>query len=135
MKRFISEYAKYKINSYENNKLMGADIKTELISNIHKALDLSKKSYISVDEAIRMINENWMKYWFCGKFWKVENIMKVKVNKISKEEQSENKAIKALNFIINSNGGLTDKQIESIEELIDAGFIEAINEYELRIHN
>ena len=61
--------------------------------------------------------------------------MKVKVNKISKEEQSENKAIKALNFIINSNGGLTDKQIESIEELIDGGYIEAINDYELRIHN
>ena len=135
MKRFISEYAKYKINSYENNKLMGADVKTELISNIHKALDLSKKGYISVDEAIRMINENWIKYWIDGKFWKVENIMKVKVNKISKEEQSENKAIKALNFIINSNGGLTDKQIESIEELIDGGFIEAINDYELRIHN
>ena len=135
MKRFISEYAKYKINSYENNKLMRADVKTELISNIHKALDLSKKGYISVDEAIRMINENWMKYWIDGKFWKVENIMKVKVNKISKEEQSENKAIKALNFIINSNGGLTDKQIESIEELIDGGFIEAINDYELRIHN
>ena len=135
MKRFISEYAKYKINSYENNKLMGADVKTELISNIHKALDLSKKGYISVDEAIRMINENWMKYWIDGKFWKVENIMKVKVNKISKEEQSENKAIKALNFIINSNGGLTDKQIESLEELIDGGFIEAINNYELRIHN
>ena len=135
MKRFISEYAKYKINSYENNKLMGADVKTELISNIHKALDLSKKGYISVDEAIRMINENWIKYWIDGKFWKVENIMKVKVNKISKEEQSENKAIKALNFIINSNGGLTDKQIESLEELIDGGFIEAINNYELRIHN
>ena len=135
MKRFISEYAKYKINSYENNKLMGADVKTELISNIHKALDLSKKGYISVDEAIRMINEMWIEYWIDGKFWKVENIMKVKVNKISKEEQSENKAIKALNFIINSNGGLTDKQIESIEELIDGGFIEAINDYELRIHN
>ena len=62
MKRFISEYAKYKINSYENNKLMGADVKTEMISNIHKALDLSKKGYISVDEAIRMIYENWIKW-------------------------------------------------------------------------
>ena len=75
MKRFISEYAKYKINSYENNKLMRADVKTEMISNIHKALDLSKKSYISVDEAIRMINENWIKYWIDGKIWKVENNM------------------------------------------------------------
>ena len=61
--------------------------------------------------------------------------MKVKVNKISKEEQSENKAIKALNFIINSNGGLTTKQIEILQELIECGYIEAINEYELKIHN
>ena len=61
--------------------------------------------------------------------------MKVKVNKISAEEQSENKAIKALNFIINSNGGLTDNQIEALQELIEGGYIEAINEYELKIHN
>ena len=61
MERFISEYAKYKINSYENNKLMGADVKTELISNIYKALDLSKKGYISVDETIKIINANWIK--------------------------------------------------------------------------
>ena len=57
--------------------------------------------------------------------------MLVKINKTSAEEKAE----KALNFIIESNGGLTDKQIESIEELIDGGFIEAINDYELRIHN
>ena len=57
--------------------------------------------------------------------------MLVKINKTSAEEKAE----KALNFIINSNGGLTDEQIEVLQELIDAGFIEAINGYELRIHN
>ena len=61
--------------------------------------------------------------------------MKVKVNKISAEEQSENKAIKVLNFIIDSNGGLTDEQIEVLQELIECGYIEAINDYELKIHN
>ena len=57
--------------------------------------------------------------------------MLVKINKTSAEEKAE----KTLQFIIESNGGLTDKQIESLEELIDGGFIEAINGYELRIHN
>ena len=61
--------------------------------------------------------------------------MLVEVKTISKEKCNYNKAYKALNFIIKSNGGLTDKQIESLEELIDGGFIEAINNYELRIHN
>jgi hypothetical protein len=44
-------------------------------------------------------------------------------------------ALEALEFIIDSNGGLTDKQIEALQELIDGGFIEAINDYELKIHN
>lgn len=57
--------------------------------------------------------------------------MLVKINKISAEEKAE----KTLQFIIDSNGGLTDKQIEALQELIDGGYIEAINDYELRIHN
>ena len=57
--------------------------------------------------------------------------MKVIINKISAEEKAE----KTLQFIIDSNGGLTDKQIEVLLELIDGGYIEAINDYELRIHN
>jgi predicted DNA binding protein len=44
-------------------------------------------------------------------------------------------ALEALEFIIDSNGGLTDKQIEALQELIDGGYIEAINDYELKIHN
>lgn len=57
--------------------------------------------------------------------------MLVKIKKISKEE----KAGKALQFIIDSNGGLTDKQIGALQELIDGGFIEAIDDCTLRIHN
>ena len=47
----------------------------------------------------------------------------------------EDKAHKALDSIIESSGGLTDCQIEALRQLIDGGFIEAINDYELRIHN
>lgn len=61
--------------------------------------------------------------------------MKVNVRKISVEERKENNANKTLKFIIESNGGLTNSQIEALEELIDGGYIEAINNYELRLHN
>ena len=47
----------------------------------------------------------------------------------------EDKAHNALDSIIESSGGLTDCQIEALRQLIDGGFIEAINDYELRIHN
>ena len=57
--------------------------------------------------------------------------MLVKINKISAEEKAE----KTLQFIIDSNGGLTQSQIKAIKELIDGGFIQAKNEYELIIHN
>ena len=48
---------------------------------------------------------------------------------------SRDKAHEALDSIIESSGGLTDCQIEALRQLIDGGFIEAINDYELRIHN
>ena len=57
--------------------------------------------------------------------------MKVIINKTSQEK----KALKTLQFIIDSNGGLTQSQIKAIKELIDGGFIQAKNEYELIIHN
>ena len=56
MKRFISEYAKYKIKHYENNELMNVEIKTEKINQINKALNLVKKGFITIDEAIKVIN-------------------------------------------------------------------------------
>lgn len=55
MKRFISEYANYKINIYENNKLMDIKIKDEQINKINKALILLKKGFIATDEAIILI--------------------------------------------------------------------------------
>ena len=57
--------------------------------------------------------------------------MEVIINKISAEEKAE----KTLQFIIDSNGGLTQTQIKAIKELIDGGYIKAKNEYELIIHN
>ena len=48
---------------------------------------------------------------------------------------SRDKAHKALDFIIDSNGGLTDCQIEALRELIDGGFLEAIDNCTLKLHN
>ena len=44
------------------------------------------------------------------------------------------KAHEALDFIIESNGGLADCQIEALRELIDGGFLEADNGI-LILHN
>ena len=45
------------------------------------------------------------------------------------------KAHEALDFIIEANGGLTDCQIEALRELIDGGFLEAIDNCTLKLHN
>ena len=55
--RFIKEYANYKINCCKENELMKEEYKTEKIDKIHKALHLIEKSFITVDEAIKTINE------------------------------------------------------------------------------
>ena len=47
----------------------------------------------------------------------------------------EDKAHKALDSIIESSGGLTDCQIEALRQLIDGGFIEAIDNGTLILHN
>ena len=60
---------------------------------------------------------------------------RINVHRASPERKKENNAYKTLQFIIESNGGLTDNQIEALQELIDGGYIEAINSYELRLHN
>ena len=44
-------------------------------------------------------------------------------------------AYKALEFIASSNGGLTDNQIKTLIELIDGGFITAIDECTLKMTN
>ena len=60
---------------------------------------------------------------------------RINVRIASPERKKENNAYKTLQFIIDSNGGLTDNQIEALQELIDGGYIEAVNSYELRLHN
>mgnify|MGYP003404896024 FL=1 len=45
------------------------------------------------------------------------------------------KAHEALDFIIESNGGLTELQIEALRTLIDGGFLEAIDNCTLKLHN
>lgn len=57
MKRFITEYARYKINAISDNDIMRDDIKAERIRNIEKAVRLAKNSFITVDECIKMIAE------------------------------------------------------------------------------
>ena len=44
-------------------------------------------------------------------------------------------AYEAFEFIASSNGGLTDNQIKVIIELIDGGFITAIDEFSLKMTN
>ena len=60
--------------------------------------------------------------------------LKVKIVKTQDQKQTPN-AYKTLRFIVDSNGGLTDQQIKCLTELIDGGFIEAINNHELIMHN
>ena len=48
---------------------------------------------------------------------------------------SRDKAHEALDSIIESSGGLTDCQIEALRQLIDGGFLEAIDDYTLKLHN
>ena len=45
------------------------------------------------------------------------------------------KAHEALDSIIESNGGLTELQIEALRTLIDGGFLEAIDNGTLILHN
>ena len=45
------------------------------------------------------------------------------------------KAHEALDFIIESSGCLTELQIEALRTLIDGGFLEAIDDYTLKLHN
>ena len=52
-----------------------------------------------------------------------------------KESMRIHRAERALNFIVESNGGLTNKQVTVLQELIESGYIEAIDNYTLTIHN
>lgn len=62
---------------------------------------------------------------------------KIGINNINKQHELIEliQAYEALEFIASSNGGLTDNQIKVIIELIDGGFITAIDEFSLKMTN
>ena len=68
-------------------------------------------------------------------FDKLDQIIDLSEDENLVEFTSRDKAHKALEFIVSSNGGLTDCQIEALRELIDGGFLEAIDNRTLKLHN
>jgi len=55
-KRFIIEYANYKLDEIANNTDMNGGIQTELMRRIDHAVFLVERGMITVDECIRIIN-------------------------------------------------------------------------------
>lgn len=57
IKRFVKEYASYKIKLISDNDLMKSDIKQEKLQDINKYIQLLQRGIISVDECIQAINK------------------------------------------------------------------------------
>jgi hypothetical protein len=55
MKRFVTEYANYKIDEILKNELITEEAKQKAISKIDKAHFYCNKQMITIDEAIKMI--------------------------------------------------------------------------------
>lgn len=55
VKRFIKEFANYKIENIEQNELMQKQIKDEKTKHIIKVLCLCEKGLLTIDEAITTI--------------------------------------------------------------------------------
>lgn len=55
VKRFIKEYARYKIETIEENELMQTCYKDEKINTIEKILQMLERGLLSIDESMRMI--------------------------------------------------------------------------------
>lgn len=55
MERFIKEYANYKKKDIQTNNIMLAEIKEKALKNISRAVELRKKGYITVEEAMQII--------------------------------------------------------------------------------
>ena len=55
MKRFISEYAKFKKQNIAKNQLMQKQIKDERIKKIVRVENLADRGLLSVDEAMRSL--------------------------------------------------------------------------------
>ena len=57
IKRFVKEYANYKINTILNNDLMKQEIKEEKLQDIKKYIKVLERGLITVDECIYQINK------------------------------------------------------------------------------
>ena len=57
IKRFIKEYANYKINIISNNDLMAEEVKEEKLQDIKKYIKVLERGLITVDECIYQINK------------------------------------------------------------------------------
>ena len=57
IKRFVKEYANYKINIISNNDLMEQGIKEEKLQDIEKYIKSVKRGLITVDECIHQISK------------------------------------------------------------------------------
>ena len=57
IKRFVNEYANYKINIISNNDLMEQGIKEEKLQDIEKYIKSVKRGLITVDECIHQISK------------------------------------------------------------------------------
>lgn len=57
IKRFVKEYANYKINIISNNDLMPPEIKDAKLQDIKKYIKVLKRGLITVDECISQINK------------------------------------------------------------------------------
>ena len=53
--RFIKEYASYTKQSISNSKLMKKEIKEKAIAKVNKALQLTEKELITIDEGMKSI--------------------------------------------------------------------------------
>lgn len=56
-KRFVTEYANYKIRLFNSEPLMRKDIKEECKREIEYIVSLYKQGFITVDETMRAISE------------------------------------------------------------------------------
>ena len=109
----------------KNTRIYNFDKLDQISDLLNMNLKYSKGSYVDLLDCTRYFD------------WEIVEML----DDLSYEEvaavlfTSRDKAHKALDFIIDSNGGLTDCQIEALRELIDGGFLEAIDEYTLKLHN
>ena len=112
-------------NIMENTRIYNFDKLDQISDLLNMNLKYSKGSYEDLLDCTRYFD------------WEIVEML----DDLSYEDvaavlfTSRDKAHKALDFIIDSNGGLTDYQIEALRQLIDGGFLEAIDNCTLKLHN